>query len=95
MKISNFSMIIFETGGRYGLKAFILLLFLCYSLLGFSQQTVTGKVTDDKGEPVIGASIVIKNTTIGTISDFDGSYSLSNVSSGNILVFSYVGMKTV
>ncbi|MBN1987174.1 MAG: SusC/RagA family TonB-linked outer membrane protein [Prolixibacteraceae bacterium] len=58
------------------------------------QKTVTGKVTDDNGEPLPGVSIVIKGTNNGTVTDFDGNFSLSNLSSEDILIFSFVGMET-
>jgi hypothetical protein len=54
------------------------------------QQTVSGTITDDTGEPVPGANILIKGTSTGTVSDFDGNYSL-NVSSEDVLVISSVG----
>lgn len=62
-----------------------------------SQQTVTltGKVTDSSGEPLPGVTVVIKGTTIGTITDFDGNYNLSNVTADATIVFSFVGMRTV
>mgnify|MGYP000894017050 CR=1 FL=1 len=53
-------------------------------------QLVSGVVTDDNGEPIIGANISVPGTTIGTVTDFDGKYSL-NVPSGSILRFSYIG----
>ena len=56
--------------------------------------TVTGKVVDDAGEPLIGVSIQIKDTGKGTSTDVNGNYTLS-MSSGSTLVFSYIGMKTV
>lgn len=59
------------------------------------QQSVTGKITDSSGEPLPGVTIVIKGTTRGTISDFDGNYNLSDVSSDQALVFSFIGMGTV
>lgn len=60
----------------------------------WSQQanTVEGIVTDANGEPVIGASIVIKGTTNGTMTDLDGKFSLPNAS--GTLVVSYIGYKT-
>ncbi|MGV8096843.1 MAG: TonB-dependent receptor [Mangrovibacterium sp.] len=60
------------------------------------QQTlkVSGRVTDSSGAALPGVTIVIKGTTIGTITDADGKYNLSNVQSNAILVFSFVGMKT-
>ena len=57
------------------------------------QKKVTGKVTDASGSPLPGVTIVIKGTTNGTITDFDGNYILPNVSSDQVLVFSFVGMK--
>lgn len=56
-------------------------------------QSITGVVVDARGEVVIGASILEKGTTNGTITDIDGKFSL-NVKSGATLVVSYVGFKT-
>ncbi len=58
------------------------------------QRGVSGKVTDSSGATLPGVSVVIKGTTIGTITDVNGHYSLSNVSGDAILVFSFVGMKS-
>jgi len=58
------------------------------------QKTITGKVTDTNGEPIIGATILIKGTTQGTVTDMDGNYTLQNVPEDAILQFSYVGMET-
>lgn len=55
-----------------------------------SKKNVTGVVLDPMGEPLIGVSIKIKGSTIGTITDFDGNFTL-NVKSGDILEVSYVG----
>jgi iron complex outermembrane receptor protein len=61
----------------------------------YSQQyTVSGKVTDDENAPLAGAAVMIKNSQIGTETDFDGKYSL-NVKKGDVLVFSSLGFKTV
>ena len=54
-------------------------------------KKVTGVVVDGTGEPVIGANVVVKGTTNGTITDFDGNYSLEGVSANDILVVSYIG----
>ena len=54
-------------------------------------RTITGTVTDQNGEPLTGVTIQIK----GTITDADGKYSLSSVPENAVLVFSFVGMKTV
>lgn len=55
--------------------------------------TVAGKVTDSSGAPLPGVTVVVKGTTQGTITDVDGSYSLSNVPNRATLLFSFVGMK--
>ncbi|HAZ04295.1 MAG TPA: TonB-dependent receptor [Prolixibacteraceae bacterium] len=58
------------------------------------QQVIKGKVTDSSGQPLPGVTVVVKGTTNGIITDVDGHYSLPNVSSDAILMFSFVGMKT-
>ncbi|MEZ5199472.1 MAG: SusC/RagA family TonB-linked outer membrane protein [Bacteroidales bacterium] len=56
-------------------------------------KSISGKVADTKGQPLPGVTVVIKGTTQGTITNTDGEYSLSNISSDAILQFSFVGMK--
>lgn len=58
------------------------------------QKTITGQVVDSKGETIIGANVMEKGTTNGTITDFDGNFTLS-VSSKATLVISYIGYKSV
>ena len=72
------------------------LLFLAMSVGVVSAQTskVTGKVVGEDGEPVIGASIIVKGTTVGTVTDFDGNFTLDVPSDGKQLVISYIGMKS-
>lgn len=53
-----------------------------------------GTIVDSTGEPVIGASILVKGTTQGTITDFDGNFAIPNVSKGATLVISFVGYKS-
>lgn len=65
-------------------------LVLLSAMQSFAQTTVTGIVTDAAGESLIGANILEKGTTNGTITDIDGSYSL-NVANGATLVFSFTG----
>lgn len=73
---------------------FLLLTLLSFSLTALAQQKITGKVKDSSGEPVIGASVVVKdNKTMGTITDFDGNFSLE-VPSKSVLVISYIGYVT-
>lgn len=58
------------------------------------QRTVGGTVTDTMGDPLPGVNILIKGTTRGTLTDLDGTYSIS-VETGDILVFSYLGMSKI
>ena len=56
--------------------------------------TVSGKVTDKTGQPVISAGVFIKGTTVGTVTDFDGNYTLPNVPSDAVLTASNLGYTT-
>ena len=65
--------------------------FLCF---GWAQaQEVSGTVSDANG-PLPGASVVVKGTTTGTQTDFDGNYTLDGVDANAVLVFSYIGYST-
>ncbi|MEO5997843.1 MAG: TonB-dependent receptor [Chitinophagaceae bacterium] len=55
------------------------------------QKSITGKVTDENGEPLSGVSVLVKGTTKGTVTNRDGSYSISNIPDGAILEFSFIG----
>mgnify|MGYP002234623937 CR=1 FL=1 len=68
---------------------------LCFSVHLFAQQiTVSGNVKDSSGEPVIGASVLVKGTTNGVITDFDGNFSIANVEGGSQIEVSYIGYVT-
>lgn len=71
-------------------------LFIGIGLITAQTQKVTGTViSDDDKQPVVGASIVVKGTNLGTITDIDGHFTLLNVpNSAKILQISYIGMKT-
>lgn len=70
------------------------LLFFCSSQLYAQQKrTITGTVTESNGDPVIGASVMVKGTSVGTSTNLDGQFTLS-ISEGNILVVSYLGFST-
>ncbi|MEN9610776.1 MAG: hypothetical protein RLZZ628_1590 [Bacteroidota bacterium] len=60
-----------------------------------AQRSISGTVTDTKGESLIGASVLVKNTTNGTVTDVDGKYSLTVPTSATTLVFTFVGYKTM
>ena len=73
---------------------YLLILFLLNIGITMSQTRVTGSVVDEIGESVIGASIQIKGTGQGTITDVEGNFLLNVPSGYNTLVVSFVGMKT-
>ncbi len=64
------------------------------SMSALAQQTVTGVISDDSGELLPGASVSIKGTAQGTITDIDGNYSIDVPDASSTLVFSFVGMET-
>ncbi len=59
--------------------------------MAFAQRAVSGTVTDDAGEPLIGASVLAKGTTVGTVTDFDGHFTLNVPDGVNVLEISYTG----
>ena len=77
---------------RFTLTAASLLLGLTTAM---AQDTkVTGHVVDENGDPVIGATILVKGTTLGTVTDFDGNFTLDVPTEHKHLQISYVGMET-
>jgi TonB-linked SusC/RagA family outer membrane protein len=84
---------------RNGIKKATRFLILCFffvavSIGAYAQKTVNGKVLDEGGLPLPGVSVIIKGTTTGTVTDMDGNFSLSNITSESTLVLSFVGLKT-
>lgn len=75
------------------MKNRILIVLLFVVSLGFSQQAVTGKVTDSQGEPLPGSNILEQGTTNGVITDFNGNYEITVSSEGAVLEFSYLGFE--
>ena len=69
----------------------ILLVLLTVGTQAFAQSSVSGKVTDKTGEPLVGVNVLIKGTTTGTMTELDGTYTLPSVKSGAVLIFSSVG----
>jgi TonB-dependent starch-binding outer membrane protein SusC len=59
----------------------------------FAQKKVTGTVTDETETPLPGVTVIVKGTTVGTVTDTDGNFSLTVPETGKILVFSFIGMK--
>jgi len=72
-------------------KLFLALLCLGVAWSVSAQTTITGIVTDDTGEPLIGAGVMVEGTQIGTVTGIDGDYSLSVPADAVNLVFSYIG----
>lgn len=56
-------------------------------------KTLSGLVLDETG-PVIGASVIVKGTTVGTVTDMDGHFSIPGVKKGDVIQISYVGYST-
>lgn len=76
-------------------KILLIGIFLTFQLLTTAQQiTVSGTVSDSQNQPLPGVTVIVKGTANGTISGVDGSYTLGNVGVNDVLVFSFVGMRT-
>lgn len=75
-------------------NGFLVLLLVLVAQLSFAQErAVSGTVSDNAGMPLPGVSVLVKGTKAGTQTDFDGKFSIK-ASSSQVLVFSYIGMKT-
>ncbi len=61
----------------------------------YQNKKVTGTVVDNYGDPVIGANVVVKGTTIGNITDVNGTFTVENVPDNAVLQISYIGFKTL
>jgi len=69
-------------------------IFLVSQLTAYGQQkTVTGTVTGEDGNPLVGVTIVVKGTVRGALTDVDGKYSIPDLAADDVLSFSFVGMK--
>lgn len=75
-------------------RAGLLLLALCSFTLMFAQISVTGKVTDDSKEPIIGANVMVKGGKTGTITDMNGQFRISVPKQSSVLVISFIGYAT-
>ncbi|TXB68918.1 SusC/RagA family TonB-linked outer membrane protein [Phaeodactylibacter luteus] len=76
---------------KYSTKLSLLLALLFTSVAATAQFTVTGNVSDSSGEPLIGVSIIVKGSTTGTVTDFNGDFSLNVGGESADLQFSYTG----
>lgn len=68
-----------------------MLLFILSTVTVLGQKSIKGKVIDSEGIPIPGVNVIIKGLKTGTVTDFDGSYKLSNVKPTTTLVFSFIG----
>jgi TonB-linked SusC/RagA family outer membrane protein len=76
------------------MKTKLLALLLLLSVGGYAQNQVSGKVTDENGDPLPGINVLLKSTTRGTVTDASGFYSLENLSNEATLIFSFIGYQT-
>ncbi|PKB42726.1 TonB-linked SusC/RagA family outer membrane protein [Cellulophaga sp. RHA19] len=78
------------------LNQILLICFILFGISAYAQENimVKGQVVDNNGTPLLGASIIIKGTTTGTQTDFDGYYQLNSVPNNGTLVVSYIGFIT-
>jgi TonB-linked SusC/RagA family outer membrane protein len=106
-KINDIKSILWK---KKGLSPYLLIAFLLLINANFSsvyagssfedikintqEGIISGAITDESGMPLPGANILVKGTTKGTQSDFDGNYTIE-VSKGDVLVFSYIGFKSI
>ncbi|MCQ2335456.1 MAG: SusC/RagA family TonB-linked outer membrane protein [Paludibacteraceae bacterium] len=75
-------------------KLFTLLCFCLMTLVVLADKQINGAVVDSKGEPVIGASIQVQGTNLGTISDYEGAFQLTVPDDAKKLTVSFIGMQT-
>jgi len=85
---------ILENKNRFHRFLFLSLFFFT-TFISYAQINVRGKVTDTKGEPLIGVNVTVKGTNQGTVTDNEGMFSLQVPNENSVLEFSYVGFKTM
>ena len=73
--------------------ACVLMLFGAGLSTAFAQSYISGTVTDAQGNPLVGVNVIVKGTTVGTMTTSDGSYRLDTPPRADVLIFSYLGMK--
>ncbi|GAA0878526.1 TonB-dependent receptor [Algoriphagus jejuensis] len=76
------------------LKFTLLLLAMVFSTVAWAQVNVTGEVLDDQNQPLPGANVLIKGTTVGVVTDLDGKFSLAVNGTSNTLAISFIGFDT-
>ncbi|MCX6327049.1 MAG: SusC/RagA family TonB-linked outer membrane protein [Bacteroidia bacterium] len=81
-------------GSKFGYKILANNLIVIAPTELLQQQKISGTVTDEKGNPLPGVTIVVKGTTLGSLTDASGKYSINNAPQDATLIFSFVGMTT-
>ncbi|MCW3786709.1 SusC/RagA family TonB-linked outer membrane protein [Plebeiibacterium sediminum] len=74
--------------------AFFMVIIFSTSVYGQDTRLITGVVTDEQDEPVVGATVVVEGTTVGIITDFNGEFSLNVPNDATTLVISFIGLQT-
>ena len=69
----------------------MLVIFSMFYLLSFAQSAISGTVEDGNGEPIVGASVLIKGTSAGTVTDINGAFTIQKVSPNDVIVVSSIG----
>jgi len=77
---------------RHTLIKWLMLFFVGY--IGAQNLDINGTVLDNSGLPIPGVNVIVKNTSKGTVTDFDGNFSLTDIKSGTTLTFSFIGYIT-
>jgi len=72
-------------------KLYLILAGLLFTLVTYSQRTISGVVVDENNEPIIGANVIIKGSNLGTVTDLQGGFTVTNVTNRTILQFTYIG----
>ncbi|MDH3245720.1 MAG: carboxypeptidase-like regulatory domain-containing protein, partial [Saprospiraceae bacterium] len=76
-------------------KWLLICLFFCTSSLLWAQKQISGTVTSEDGEPLIGVNVVEKGTVNGASTDLDGNFTLTVAGESSVLVISYTGMRSI
>ena len=85
-----------EKAGAFLRKTFLTLVAMLLAIPAFAQNIdVSGTVVDKDGEPLIGATVMLAGTSVGTATDLDGNYTLKNVPSKGKIIFSYIGYNSL
>ncbi len=83
----------FNSNKMKQLTLLLTVIILCFSSSVWAQTQVSGTITDDQNVPIPGVNVIIKGTSNGTATDFDGKYQI-NAKNGDVIVFSYLGFLT-